>query len=637
MSTSETTQASPSHLGFWRRFLRKRLAVGAAAYLVLIVALVLLAGVISPYAPTDQDLLHPLSPPSADHWLGTGELGRDVFSRLLHGGRVTLLGVLISVGVFAVIGIASGLVAGYRGGWVDRFVLRAADVVYAVPVTIVMLVVLAIFPNDETIAMVALGLLGAPGLARVVRSVTMGLREELYVRAARASGLTDGVILRRHVLPGLSGPIIVQISLFGAAAVGLETALGFLGLGVQQATWGSMVAEASRNIGTQPWLLVPSGALIISFILALGLVGDGARDASVEHGTPRRRARRAAAPVPAPATAPDDSALLSVRGLVVSFDVDGVETTVVQDVDLDVHRGEVLGIVGESGCGKTVTASAVIGLLREGGRIAGGSVRFDGTELTTASASHLRTIRGGSIGWISQDPMSSLDPSFTAGSQIAEAIRAHRSCSRREARSRALELLAEVRLPDPARTARSYPHQLSGGMAQRVGIALALACDPDLVIADEPTTALDVTVQAEILDLLRAMGESGRAVVLITHDWGVLADVCRTAVVMYAGQVVETASVEEIIHAPRHPYTAALLRSNPHHATPGQLLPVIEGTVPAPSQWPLGCHFAARCALATDTCRSAPVALVDIGPDRLTRCVHHDHADLIQREEVLHG
>lgn len=237
----------------------------------------------------------------------------------------------------------------------------------------------------------------------------------------------------------------------------------------------------------------------------------------------------------------------------------------------------------------------------------------------------MRGIRGERIGWIAQDPIAGLDPSFTVVSQLSDAIRAHAGISRREAHARALDLLGRVRLPDPQSVATSYPHQLSGGMAQRVGIAAALASDPDLVIADEPTTALDVTVQAEILDLLRELREAGTAVLLVTHDWGVLADVCDRAVVMYAGQVVETATVAEMVTAPRHPYTAALLRANPVHARPGAPLPSIDGVVPTPGSWPGGCHFADRCPLVTAECTQAPVPL-EGDDERQARCLHPLHA-----------
>ncbi|MFI6551102.1 dipeptide/oligopeptide/nickel ABC transporter permease/ATP-binding protein [Streptomyces prunicolor] len=616
-----------------KSFVRKRAALVSACYLLAVVLVTVLADWIAPYDPDRQDLTAALSGPSGAHWLGTGELGRDVLSRLMHGGQITLLGVLITLVVYLSIGVPAGMVAGYRGGWFDRLVVKSADLVSAVPVIIVLLVVLSVFTNNESAAMAANGLLGAPLLARVVRSATLGVKEELYVRAAVANGLRDRVIIRRHVLPRVTGVILVQASVYGAYAVLLETGLGFLGLGTTRASWGSMIAEASKNVGTDPWLLVPSGAMIISFILALGLLSDGLRDTLAERYAPpstpppsRRRAAREAhlrAPrTTTPATAPAEGALLSVRGLTVALPIDGTPTEVIRDVTFDLRAGEVLGIVGETGCGKTITATSLLGMLPAGGEITTGSIHFEGDDLARADAALLRRVRGRRIGWISQDPISSLDPSFTAGAQVAEAVRVHTGCTRKEARRRALELFEQVRLPDPARVAASYPHQLSGGMAQRVGIAAALAGDPVLVIADEPTTALDVTVQAEILDLLRELQKSGTAVILITHDWGVLADLCDRAVVMYAGEVVEEAEVTAMVTAPAHPYTAGLLRSDPHHAVPGEPLPSVEGAVPPPSEWPVGCHFQNRCPRVTDACREKPVVIARLAElERSTRCI----------------
>jgi peptide/nickel transport system permease protein len=316
-------------------------------------------------------------------------------------------------------------------------------------------------------------------------------------------------------------------------------------------------------------------------------------------------------------------ALLTVHGLTVTLPVNGHPTEVIRGVGFDLRAGEALGIVGESGCGKSITAASLLGLLPHGGRISSGSVTFDGEELANASAATLRGIRGKRIGWISQDPIASLDPSFMVGSQVAECVRLYTGCTKRKARARALELLALVRLPDPKRVAKSYPHQLSGGMAQRVGIAAAIAGNPALIIADEPTTALDVTVQAEILDLLRDLQGNGTAVILITHDWGVLCDFSQRAVVMYAGEVVEQADINQIVTSPRHPYTVALLKSDPHDAVRGKPLVALEGVVPEPVSWPVGCHFQNRCPLVTEACRAAPIPLVsvDAGP-RTSRCIH---------------
>jgi peptide/nickel transport system permease protein len=599
--------------------------MAAAGFVAVTVLAAVFAGLLAPHGPDDQDLGASLSGPSWAHPLGAGALGKDELSRMMYGGRTTLLSVVISLGVFLAVGVPAGLLAGYRGGWVDRVVVRVADIVFALPGGILLLVVLTVLPGDEPAAMVALGLLGAPGLARVVRAATAGVRGELYVRAALANGLGDAVILRRHVLPRVSGTIIVQASLFGAAAVGLETGLGFLNLGASGATWGGLVWEASQNVGVEPWLLIPTGTLLFCFILSLALIGDGVRDSVAESLTPdleppHREPESVtgdAADAPPPTT-PRPDALLEVSGLRIAFPIAGRDVEVVSGVDFHVRRGEALGIVGESGSGKSVTAAAILGLLR-GGHVTAGRLTFDGE-----AVAEQRALRGRRIGLIAQDPLAGLDPSFTIGSQLAEVVRTHHGGTRREARIRALDLLRLVRLPDPERVAQSYPHQLSGGMAQRAGIAAALAGEPDLVIADEPTTALDVTVQAEILDVLRTLRSTGTAVILVTHDWGVLADFCERAVVMYAGQVVETADVSELVAEPRHPYTAGLLASNPSHAMPGRPIPAIEGTIPAPGDWPRACRFAERCPLVADECRTAPVPMRTVAPDRGSRCLHSD-------------
>jgi peptide/nickel transport system permease protein len=250
---------------------------------------------------------------------------------------------------------------------------------------------------------------------------------------------------------------------------------------------------------------------------------------------------------------------------------------------------------------------------------------FNGADLAAMPERDFGRIRGNMIALVSQEPMSGLDPSFPVGSQLTEVIRRHHAMSRGRARARAAELLALVNLPEPREAMSRYPHELSGGMAQRVSIALALAGNPRLLIADEPTTALDVTVQAEILALLRDLGRRlGMAIILVTHDWGVLADLCDRALVMYAGEVVELASVEDLYRSPRHPYTDGLLAANPHLAPVADTLPAIPGTVPPPSAWPAGCHFQPRCRHATGECGTGIIPMAEPAPGRLTRCIHAD-------------
>ena len=298
---------------------------------------------------------------------------------------------------------------------------------------------------------------------------------------------------------------------------------------------------------------------------------------------------------------------------------------VVEDVSFDVAPGRIVGIVGESGCGKSVTTAAVIGLLPGAGRIDGGSIWFGETDLARATEAELRKVRGRRIGFVSQEPTASLDPSYRVGSQIAEGIRRHRGLSRPAARAQALELLRDMHFADPVAVAQRYPHELSGGMAQRVAIARALAGEPELLIADEPTTALDVTVQADILDLIRELQLARQmAVLIVTHDWGVVADLCDQVVVMYGGQVVERADVQPIFELPLHPYTEALLASNPHLAPEAATLPTIPGTVPPPGSWPAGCRFRARCRYAVAACAELAVPIEAPYQAHETRCIRYD-------------
>ncbi len=294
---------------------------------------------------------------------------------------------------------------------------------------------------------------------------------------------------------------------------------------------------------------------------------------------------------------PGGSPLLEVRGLRTSFATRHGLVRAVTGVDFHVDRGEVLGLVGESGCGKSVTSLSILRLIAPPGRIEAGEVRFDGRDLLTLGDEEIRAIRGNRIAMIFQQPTSSLNPVMTAGHQLAEVLELHRGMKRAAALDRARELMRMVGIPDPDRRIRAYPHELSGGMAQRVMIAMALACEPELLIADEPTTALDVTIQAQILDLMRTLRrETGTAIILITHDLGVVAEMCDRVAVMYAGEVVEEADVRTLFRDPRHPYTRGLIGSVP---VPGDVraeLATIPGSVPSLLDLPAGCRFAGRCA-----------------------------------------
>jgi peptide/nickel transport system ATP-binding protein len=315
--------------------------------------------------------------------------------------------------------------------------------------------------------------------------------------------------------------------------------------------------------------------------------------------------------------------LIAIEGLRVLFHGDDGRTThAVDSIDLTVRKGATLGIVGESGSGKSVTSLAIMGLLPKQTSDVSGSVRFDGFDLISASDQTLRDLRGNRLAMIFQEPMTSLNPSFTIGDQIIETILRHRGGSHSQARKRAVELLRRVHIPSPDKRIDDYPHKLSGGMRQRVMIAMALACDPKLLIADEPTTALDVTLQAQILDLMRELkAESGAAIILITHDLGVVAEVCDEVAVMYAGEIVERADVGELFAAPQHPYTVGLLGSIPRLDRPSERLATIEGMVPNMSNPPAGCRFSARCPFVVEPCVKAQPPLVEISAGHWSRCI----------------
>jgi peptide/nickel transport system ATP-binding protein len=326
--------------------------------------------------------------------------------------------------------------------------------------------------------------------------------------------------------------------------------------------------------------------------------------------------------------------ILDIRGLRTVFRIRGGEVTAVADLDLAIGPSETVALVGESGSGKSVTGLSIMGLLPgKVGRVAEGSILFrgkDGTrrDLATLDGEARRRIRGNDIGMVFQEPMTSLNPVFTIGDQIAEPVRIHLGQGRRSALSTAVGLLESVGIPDPKRRAGQHPHELSGGMRQRATIAMALACDPTLLLADEPTTALDVTIQAQILDLLRRLqDERGMAVLFVTHNLGVVAEIAHRVAVMYAGRIVETGPVREVFRHPRHPYTIGLLGSVPKlgEATrlkaAGQALATIPGTVPALAAMPRGCAFAPRCAHAADACRAAVPAPAEVGPGHTSRCI----------------
>jgi peptide/nickel transport system permease protein len=640
LAVSRVKSQKPSVL---RAYLRRPLGVAALVGLVVIIVACFAAPLIAPADPLAQDLTSVLGGPSFAHPLGTDTLGRDILSRLLHGGQISLESLAVALLVDLVVGIPLGLLAGYVEGPIGRGVQRIADLLMSIPGLIVLLAVVAVFSERVFVPMLALGLLGSASLLRIVSSVTIATRHELFVDAAKVNGVTAVGIMVKHIAPRIAVPSAVQAALFCGNALAQQSGLAFLGFSVlpPAPSWGGMVADAATVIQRSATYMLFSGLIIALTILCLGLIGDALGDAlaaATSSSTAGARTSRAIQKAEARETMGQDArrespdALLRVRDLSIEYAGQGAPVRVVSSVSFDVRAGETVGIVGESGCGKSTVIQGLTGVLPGSGRIVEGQILLDGVDLRTLAERERAKLRGRRIALVSQEPMNSLDPAFTVSSLISEAVRRHTGVSRREAKARTLELLTLVRLPDPKIVARRHVYELSGGMAQRVGIALALAGDPSVLLADEPTSALDVTVQSEILDLLRTIQrERGMALILVTHNWGVVADICDRVVVMYAGQVVEAATVQECLTLPMQPYTAGLLAAMPSRGVPGEPLTSIPGTVAPPQLWPVGCRFAARCPFATSECREAPIVLIEPVPGRLSRCIHID--DLVETNE----
>ncbi|NRQ37025.1 dipeptide/oligopeptide/nickel ABC transporter permease/ATP-binding protein [Nonomuraea sp. NN258] len=547
---------------------------------------------------------------SAGHWLGTDALGRDVLARTLVATRLTLLMTLAATAIAGTIGILLGALVWVTGPRVREAGLRLIDLMVSYPAVILALVVAAILGAGPVAAVLAIGVAWSPAFARLTANLAASVAGRDFVATARLLGVPPARLLTRHLLPNIAEPLLVLLSLAFAGTLTALSGLSFLGLGVQPPSydWGALLNTGLETIYTNPAEAVgPAVAITVTGVLA-GFVGDGlAAGANPRTG---RRAVPASGPVAREAGDDDGEALLAVRGLTVSLP-GGVR--LVDGVSFDVHAGEIVGIVGESGSGKSLTAMAVARLLPDGVRSDAATLRLGDLDLTgRADQARLAT----EIGIVYQDPSSSFNPALRMERQIVEVLRRHLRVPRREARRRAVAALESVGVSRPELRLRQHPHELSGGMRQRAMIASAVLQEPRLLIADEPTTALDVTVQAEVLDLLRGINrDQGTAMVFISHDIGVVGSLCHRVLVMYAGRVVEDLTVDDL-RAGRaaHPYTRALLAATPRLTGEGTgELATIPGRPPAPDARPAGCAFAPRCPLALPVCAESEPPTVRTG------------------------
>ena len=525
-----------------------------------------------------------------------------MLARLIYGARVSLTVGLLAPVIGVAIGGALGMLAGYFRGRFETVVVGGVDVLLAFPPLVFALAVTAYLGQSVLNITLVIGILSIPAFTRVARAVTLSLSEREFVTAARALGATHSRILLRELLPNVALPLVAFFLLGVAVTIVVEGALSFLGLGVPPPapSWGSMIGEGRESLDITPWLaFMPAGVM---FADRAGLQRGGRHLA---------RAHRSSSGgvVSAPLLSPP---LLSIEGVSVSLPTPRGALKAVDNVDLAVAAGSTLGVVGESGCGKTMLSRAILQLLPKRARLSG-RVMFNGRDLAGLPPEALRRLRGPELAVVFQDPMTSLNPVLTIGTQLVETLQAHLDMDTPAAVRRGAELLAEVGIPAPEQRLRQYPHQLSGGMRQRVAIAIALSCEPRLLIADEPTTALDVTIQAQILDLLaREQRRRHMAMILITHDLGVVAGRTDEVAVMYAGRVVERAPTAALFARMRMPYTEALLAAIPKLDSPPHTpLPAIAGRPPDPTRPLPGCSFAPRCKYADGQCHESKPPLAD--------------------------
>ncbi len=631
-----------------RRVLGTPAGISAAILLGIVALLAIFAPILWSSDASAIDTSSILQGPSARHWLGTNGLGQDVFYQVLVASRLSVGLALAATAIGVACGLLLGtapLIVGRRTG---RFITSVINIAVAFPALLLALFFAIIFGIGAQGALLAIGFASAPAFARLVRTLSASVAGLDYIAAARIAGVSRFRLLTRHVLPNIGETLIVNATMAAGDALLAFAGLSFLGLGVQPPSydWGQLLNNGLQGIYTRPAAAIAPGVAVVVAGLAFNLFGEalaaglGVSPQNITAGVLGRlrgalaaSAARAAASEPKPSARTDQGdSILVVSNLAVAFP-GGVHP--VRGISFTVRRGEAVGVVGESGSGKSLTALAVSRLLEHPAQVSAAEVTLVGRDVLAAagrgraagamSDRELRRFLGTKAGLVFQDPMTSFNPVKRVGAQLAEVAAVHHGLSRRQAGARAVDRLRAVRIPRPEHRARQFPHELSGGMRQRAMIGMAVMGEPALVIADEPTTALDVTVQRQVLRLLKSIQADGdMALLFISHDITVVGQVCDRVLVMYAGKIVENLPVGQLTDA-SHPYTRALLAAVPSMQTPRDLpLAVIPGRPADPANLPAGCAFAARCAFASDRCREQDPPLVADPTGREVACWHVD-------------
>ena len=570
--------------------------------------------------------------PGSHHWLGTDNLGRDILKRLLVATRLSIGLALIATSLSAVFGFALGGGAAVLPQRVRPLALRFIDMMLAFPALLVAIFVGAIIGPGATGATLGVGIAGSFYVARVASTLAISVTNREYVVAARVLGVRRSTLLTRYILANTADSLVVVITATIANAIVFLSALSFLGLGVQspQIDWGQMLTQ-----GVQQFYLTPVAALAPAIAIALtalsfGFAGDalarllnpllwtaGGSERPEPQHAPASSGRQ---PVPVSLRQLDDEPVLDVSELFVSAPSNGTTVDIVSDVSFSVARGEILGIVGESGSGKTTIANAIAQLIQYPA-VAQGTIRLCGSDLSELSSKQRDRLLGTSVATVFQDPLAALNPALRIGTQVTESARFHQGLSRGTAIARAIDLFREVHLPAAEHQIRRYPHELSGGMRQRTTIAMGLMNRPALLIADEPTTALDVTIQAQIMDILQSINRThGTAMVMISHNLALIGQNCHRILITYAGRIVEELPADDLSDA-HHPYTRGLVGSVPDMSQPLNLpLTQIPGSVPDIHARPSGCAFHPRCPLAEPICGSEVPPLLGRNGRRRVAC-----------------
>jgi peptide/nickel transport system permease protein len=576
-----------------KRTLRRRSAVAGLALIVGFLALGVFAYEIAPHDPLAIDVSKKLLPSSWEYPMGTDQLGRCLFSRVIVGLRTCLgTGVIVTLAITC-LGVPIGLISGYVGGALDNAIMRLVDIATTLPSSMLALALVGVYGPSLRLLIVAFICLWWAPFARLVRSMVIKVKERDFVLAAQSGGCSRLAVMARHIAPNVLSPIIVYATLRVAAVITHVASFSFLGLGSQPPTpdWGVMLNDGRPYLTTKPMLLFWPGLAIMISVLAFNLFGEGlgealtpdpedmalakeddaedlpgsaesprAPDGGAEAGALAGGSEAPAPPAPPPVLAPAAPPILRVRDLKVYFSSGGRVVKALDGVSLDARAGRITAIVGGSGSGKSVLALSIARLIDKPGWIESGAIEIGSVDVLSLSGRELKRHRGGGVAMIFQDPQGSMNPVAKVKKHLLEAARIPRA-KRGEAMARFMEILKRVGLADPAKILESYPFELSGGMCQRIMVAMGLVADSRVLIADEPTSNLDLTTQAAILQELLRLRDQGLAIVLITHDLGVVAQTADDVHVIHDGRVVESGSAERVLLSPRMPYTRALLAS----------------------------------------------------------------------------